>query len=209
MAQYEDVTKGALDRLRIAADAALSVGWENAYLLESAEVQTQVKLVKSVVERANRRIDDLEFRRNGRQTLPHEECSEAIQDLSTVYRQCSSEADNLVGLLKKQFPNYRAVIETAEMRANLTALVSKTIVRHVPPQSAETRRYSATARRDGRQQALRHGRPDTAWQDRKTGGHGRSSGVPAQRRCGLHDRTVGRGQRRSDHDSLTARAVID
>ena len=48
-----------------------------------------------------------------------------------------------------------------------------------------------------------------SWQDRKTGGHGRSSGVPAQRRCGLHDRTVGRGQRRSDHDSLTARAVID
>jgi NAD(P)-dependent dehydrogenase (short-subunit alcohol dehydrogenase family) len=63
--------------------------------------------------------------------------------------------------------------------------------------------------RDGRQRALRRRRADSDGPHRPSGGHCRGRGVPAQRRRRLHDRPVGRRERRRDHDSLTRRPAID
>lgn len=138
--QYGDVAKSDLERLRIEPSAALTISWENAYLLKTPAVQAQVKLVTSVIGRVNRRLSELEWLKNDRPTLPLDECKDALEELSDVFRQCASQANGLVRLLKEEFPDYREAIEAAEGQAQATpkreALVSKIVRRRVAQSTA-------------------------------------------------------------------------
>ena len=108
---YTQLTEDNIERLRIITPPTLNFEWQNVYLLVSGKALAQIKLLTTMIDRANRRLTQLKSFLGQKSVVPADSFKEHLENLSGLYAACATAADEAVSLLVDQFPEFRDIID--------------------------------------------------------------------------------------------------
>ena len=119
VATYTELTLGNTERLRIDISSSLILDSQHIYLFAAPKALAEIKILTTLVERANRRVDQLKSFLNQQPVISAEKFKPVLEDLAEIYKECAESGDRAIDVLKAGFPGLGAMIDEADKTIRL------------------------------------------------------------------------------------------
>lgn len=111
--EYTELTENNIERLRISIPPSLNPDWQHVYLFVTARALGRIRRLTTIVERANRRLNQLNSFRKQQAVVPAEQFKDHLNELAALYAVCSRAADETITQLKEEFSDLNTLIDEA------------------------------------------------------------------------------------------------